>query len=349
MRRAGLLLFGALMMAATASACSSDSKPPTGVASSTTEPSTNQGTALPTTTVPANARVVLAVHDGELDAVATTAPFTQQTVLAAHTINPRGASATGPICIDPVDDRLVGIGVGGAAPGVAILEVHGHGLGDLRATVRVVRATLTDMTVTGCAFLADGRLVVTEHDTHGLGRVTSWPAPLDDPTGPCVLDEQIVSPTGVTTLGSEFVVAAAARTRPLPGLYAYEPAAIGCKLVHLRFAGRLGPDRGPAPGPVTTSGGRVWVAAATGRIVSTAAAAASIIRAEPAIASFSDAQILGLATNSATVVYATTQRSEARSGVMWQVTMTATAARARPMATAWSTPGGVALYVAPNR
>ncbi len=349
MRRDGLVVITALLAAVlVGAACSSpDSHEPTGVAPSTTAP-LNPGTTAPPTTVPASERVVLAVHDGELDAVAMNAPFTSQTVLAARSSNARGISAIGPICLDPVDDRLVGVGVGGATPGVAILELRGHGLGDLAAQVRVERAATIGSTVTGCAFLDDGRLVVIEQKPTGAGRVTMWPAALGDVGPPCVLDSKVVGASGVTALRAGFVVAAAARTLPVPGLYAYEPSSDACTMLSLRLAAQLGAVDTLGPAAITTAENRVWAVTGAGRIVATNEDGSASPSIAPPVAAFKGTTVRGLATVAKGTLYATTQGPKARTGVLWLLTVTPKATLARPMASSWSATGGVAVYTAPG-
>lgn len=302
-----------------------------------------------TTSVPASSVVLLAVHDGELEAIAPNPPFVRQTVVPSVSDSTDGIDANGVLCRDPADPRRLAIGEGGPRPGVALVDVGGAGLGALRARVRArLAVTTTDAEVTGCAFLADGRLAVAEQQ----------PQPGDDhiavfatggPTSTCTLDVQVDEPgpmlaSATVADGGTTDLDVAVRGAPAVGggatVLSVTVAADACAVRNVQ---RLTPDRLPTtatPTALASINGRVWVATDRAELIGIAADTVVERRTAPG-----GATVRGMTGARDGTVYLTTGNDDNRSGVLWQVA----GSRARVLASGWSGTGAVLLYAAPDR
>jgi hypothetical protein len=305
-------------------------------------------TAGSTTTVPPTARLVLAVHDGELDAVAATAPFTSQTLLAAGRRDTGGLAWRGPLCVDPVDPHVVALGASQAgtdATALVVAHVTGSGIGNLKVKLLAVHsATTSDMTIAACTFLRDSRLVASAQSSSidSTGELLLWATPTDATAAPCVLDDTIVAPGALATGADNEVLVAIAGTETSrhPAVYAADIATTDCATTSTRVAYPIG--AGEPPSALGASARFLFAALADGRVVSitptdTVATAAHI----------TGTTITGLAAESDGTLYVATTRPGVRSGALWM--LVPREGRPRPMLSAWSAPGAIALTVAPDR
>jgi hypothetical protein len=213
-KRAGLIAAVALV----ATACHGGSGSPRATASVSTDTSVATTS---TTVAPLEPAIVLTAQGSELDAYATTRPFSTQTVVPSPRASRDGADVSGQICIDPTDrKRFVAVDRTAAADGQigwGVFELSGNTLGKLSAkeTARLVptfQPSLDGPAPFGCGFLPDGRLLTTDVGNRSSGtpngQLIEWFPPFDtDTVASCKVDVALAAPQGVLVHGDAVYVA----------------------------------------------------------------------------------------------------------------------------------------------
>ena len=217
--RRGLALLAAGVVLA--SACHSSGRSTSDRSTASTGVSGTTAPTTTTTTVPLGPAIVLSAQSSQLDAYATTRPFTSQVVVPSPAADRDGVDVSGQICFDPANPRrFVAVDQTAAADGQSgwgVFEISGRALGKLSAKelarlVPTYQPASTGAAPFGCAFLPNGRLLTTDlgNPTTGApdGQLVEWFPPFDqDRVASCKVAVDLAAPQNILVAGDHVYVA----------------------------------------------------------------------------------------------------------------------------------------------